>query len=168
MSELRSGIHDDRHGYLNYFYSFIYLFIHSFVRSFVRSFVCFFVCLYTYIHIYIYIYVYLFIYFCFTDRLFFQNVQPKLIIFIADFYVLKAFKRSQEINGEERRLPGLNLTNDQIFFLSFAQVSHTSFWLGFSVNCIHLPLFRFVMMFVSVCFNLFGAKFLRGKMIFWN
>ncbi|CAB4009091.1 endothelin-converting enzyme 2-like isoform X3 [Paramuricea clavata] len=33
-----------------------------------------------------------------------------------------AFKRSEKQNGAELQLPGLNLTNDQVFFLSFAQV----------------------------------------------
>ena len=35
----------------------------------------------------------------------------------------KAYKSNKRETGEEPRLPGLNLTNDQVFFLSFAQVS---------------------------------------------
>ena len=38
------------------------------------------------------------------------------------FSVTQAYRHWVEENGAEQRLPGLNLSNEQLFFLSFAQV----------------------------------------------
>ena len=35
-------------------------------------------------------------------------------------------------HGDEKQLPGLNITNNQLFFLSYAQVSAHSLYLGFT------------------------------------
>lgn len=36
---------------------------------------------------------------------------------------LQAYQSWVQKNGEEKRLPAVNLTNDQLFFVGFAQVS---------------------------------------------
>lgn len=39
---------------------------------------------------------------------------------------LQAYRSWVQRNGEEKRLPAVNLTNDQLFFVGFAQVRHRS------------------------------------------
>lgn len=38
------------------------------------------------------------------------------------YFVLKAYKKWIQKNGGEKLAPGLGLTNDQMFFVSYAQV----------------------------------------------
>ncbi|XP_045076053.1 endothelin-converting enzyme 1-like, partial [Coregonus clupeaformis] len=40
----------------------------------------------------------------------------------------KAYQAWVQENGEEKRLPAVNLTNDQLFFVGFAQVGDGSVW----------------------------------------
>jgi hypothetical protein len=40
------------------------------------------------------------------------------------FYLIQAYQGYKKKLGGERLLPGLNATNDQLFFLGFAQVKN--------------------------------------------
>lgn len=64
-------------------------------------------------------------------------------------FVLQAYKNYVKVHGEEKLLPGISLSHDQLFFLNFAQVPN--YWLDGRV-----PIFppRFL---TDVCSCRYGA-----------
>ena len=71
-----------------------------------------------------------FLYYINTNTLetrFCVNVNEKLFLISFRYFLLllQAYKEDTRQNGEEESLPGVNLNNDQAFFVAFAQVRNS-------------------------------------------